>query len=203
MSLGLDFATHIGCFKSTLLEFHNQFISNESFVSSGKLTPEICVDHCKGKGFKYAGIHSRFNCLCSNSRPQCDITANCYYRHNGNINEMCRGPDRINFYKVHDELSNEMDQNYIGCFLDGGTRERIFATKKAIKQKFVTPEPCIEFCYRKGYTYAGITYRFLCSCDNQLGTKKKEELCNKYPTGTSLASVRKMYMRLYYTNLSS
>lgn len=59
MFLGLDFATHIGCFKSNLKEFKYRFVSNSGLVLRGKITPEVCVNHCKNNSFRYAGLHSR------------------------------------------------------------------------------------------------------------------------------------------------
>ncbi|KAF2495129.1 WSC domain-containing protein [Lophium mytilinum] len=74
-------------------------------TSGPKMTVETCVDFCKGKGSKYAGVEYSGECYCGNSiaadrAPVKGVAGNCLMKCNGNTNEICGGAAAISLYQT-------------------------------------------------------------------------------------------------------
>ncbi|KAL9597007.1 MAG: hypothetical protein Q9219_005433 [cf. Caloplaca sp. 3 TL-2023] len=66
------------------------------------MTIKVCLDYCKSKGTKYAGLEYHRECYCDNSIAQ-DAKANavgCTATCKGNPNEICGGSNRMNVYQA-------------------------------------------------------------------------------------------------------
>ena len=80
---------------SRLLDDHTVF--------SETLTPDLCIKHCLGKKFNYAGVQHYRNCFCGNTAPpDTKIVAHtdCNTRCTGDVNQMCGGSWRMNVFST-------------------------------------------------------------------------------------------------------
>ncbi|KAF2110143.1 hypothetical protein BDV96DRAFT_584443 [Lophiotrema nucula] len=74
---------------------------------AGTLTTESCLAACRGLNFYYAGTEYAGECYCGNSfsnggGPAPDGNAQCNMACNGNAQETCGGPNRLNVYQWGD-----------------------------------------------------------------------------------------------------
>ena len=78
---------------------------NVAQTSGNSMTIETCVDFCKSKGTKYAGLEYSGECYCGNSiaadrAPQAGVLGNCLMKCSGNANEICGGAAAISLYQA-------------------------------------------------------------------------------------------------------
>ncbi|KAL8708353.1 MAG: hypothetical protein Q9220_006733 [cf. Caloplaca sp. 1 TL-2023] len=75
-------------------------------LESSRLLPrwagQICLDYCKSKGTKYAGLEYHRECYCGDSIATDAIAnaAGCTSTCKGNTNEICGGSNRMNVYQA-------------------------------------------------------------------------------------------------------
>ena len=67
------------------------------------MTPENCMNACFSQGYVYAGVEYSAECWCDNELrngggPAPDGEAQCTMPCNGDPEQMCGGPDRLNLY---------------------------------------------------------------------------------------------------------
>ncbi|PVH95878.1 copper radical oxidase [Periconia macrospinosa] len=73
----------------------------------GDLTTDACLSACHTAGYAYAGTEYGGECYCDNAfrnggGPAPDGNTGCNMPCNGNAQEMCGGPDRLNMYQYGD-----------------------------------------------------------------------------------------------------
>lgn len=76
----------LGCFKDASARD-----LPEAFFSDAGMTTERCVNHCAGKGFRYAGTQYGRQCFCGNSYGRHGPATNCTTRCAGNAAQRCGG----------------------------------------------------------------------------------------------------------------
>jgi len=94
-------STYLGCFKDQ----KNRDISGFSFKSP-KMTKKLCMDTCRQKGFKYAGLQYSQHCFCGNSYGKLGKSDNCKMPCSGNKGEICGGGWANSVYQVESASSN-------------------------------------------------------------------------------------------------
>ena len=84
--------SYIGCFKDQGNPFgvENRDL-NKAIFSKNDMTISKCIDYCKSKGFKYAGLQYSSYCFCGNSYGKYGKANNCNMKCAGDANEICGG----------------------------------------------------------------------------------------------------------------
>ncbi|KAI9645759.1 hypothetical protein NHQ30_005191 [Ciborinia camelliae] len=152
-------------------------------INSQNMTVEICVDFCKGNGYKYAGLEYYGECFCGDSvgGPETAET-NCSFPCTGNKNESCGGNDILSVYQdtTFTTVDNTTISDYkpMGCYSDLSSSGRTLAWKQdQIPNANLTIEACLHACKDGGYAFAGVEYSQECYCGVVLGngTAKVDE----------------------------
>ena len=113
------------------------------------MTIEKCINYCKSRGFRYAGVQYSKQCFCGNSYGRYGRATNCNMRCSGNKSQICGGSWANTIYKIVSQnktnkqgnkliyntaesgenfLNNNQSNNpytynnhrYLGCFKDRG-----------------------------------------------------------------------------------
>ena len=76
---------------------------NDELLTGDDMTVEKCIDFCKGKSTKYAGIVFGSQCYCGSGvaedrKP--GTTSNCLMKCRGDESEVCGGADAISLYEA-------------------------------------------------------------------------------------------------------
>ncbi|KAJ8065071.1 hypothetical protein OCU04_005784 [Sclerotinia nivalis] len=152
-------------------------------INSQNMTVEICVDFCKGNGYKYAGLEYYGECFCGASvgGPQ-TVESNCSFPCTGNNNESCGGNDILSVYQDTTfptvDTTTISDYSPMGCYSDLGPNGRTLAWRQdQIPDANLTIEACLHACKEGGYAFAGVEYSQECYCGVVLGngTAKVDE----------------------------
>ncbi|TGO59046.1 hypothetical protein BOTNAR_0170g00230 [Botryotinia narcissicola] len=152
-------------------------------LKSQNMTVEICVDFCKGNGYKYAGLEYYGECFCGASvgGPQ-TYESNCSFPCTGDNTESCGGNDILSVYQDTTfptvDSTTISDYTPMGCYSDLGPNGRTLAWKQdQIPDADLTIEACLQACKEGGYAFAGVEYSQECYCGVVLGnaTAKVDE----------------------------
>ncbi|TEY80413.1 hypothetical protein BOTCAL_0038g00110 [Botryotinia calthae] len=152
-------------------------------LNSQNMTVEICIDFCKGNGYKYAGLEYYGQCFCGASvgGPQTS-ESNCSFPCTGSNTESCGGNDIISVYQdtTFPTVDNTTISDYtpMGCYSDLGPNGRTLAWRQdQIPDANLTIEACLHACKEGGYAFAGVEYSQECYCGVVLGngTAKVDE----------------------------
>jgi hypothetical protein len=76
----------VGCYKDT-----NVFDLDGFLERSRSNTPQRCIETCRAKGFKYAGVQYSESCLCGNSYGKYGAADNCNMKCTGDSSQICGG----------------------------------------------------------------------------------------------------------------
>jgi hypothetical protein len=156
----------------------------------GEMTPEGCVTACNAAGFLIAGVEYSDECYCDDSLHNGGTTAidgyaQCTMTCDGNPQETCGGPDRLNLYTSGTGTGTgvaapttttstptptlPVNWSLVGCYSDD-----VYARTLGNRIQIVggdgnmTPEGCITACNAAGFLIAGVEYSDECYCDNSL-----------------------------------
>ncbi|KAF7897095.1 hypothetical protein EAF00_005323 [Botryotinia globosa] len=152
-------------------------------LNSQNMTVEICVDFCKGNGYKYAGLEYYGECFCGASvgGPQTS-ESDCSFPCTGDNTESCGGNDILSVYQDTTfptvDSTTISDYTPMGCYSDLGPNGRTLAWKQdQIPDADLTIEACLQACKEGGYAFAGVEYSQECYCGVVLGngTAKVDE----------------------------
>ncbi|KAF7949209.1 hypothetical protein EAE96_008376 [Botrytis aclada] len=152
-------------------------------LNSQNMTVEICVDFCKGNGYKYAGLEYYGECFCGASvgGPQTS-ELNCSFPCTGDNTKSCGGNDILSVYQdtTFPIVDSTIISDYqpMGCYSDLGPNGRTLAWKQdQIPNADLTIEACLHACKEGGYAFAGVEYSQECYCGVVLGngTAKVDE----------------------------
>ncbi|KAA8646657.1 uncharacterized protein ATNIH1004_005332 [Aspergillus tanneri] len=158
------------------------------------MTVENCEAGCLSAGYPLAGVEYSGQCFCDTALqngggPASDGNAHCTMTCNGNPQETCGGPDRLNIYRYTVTLSTAASVTtipvttlpastttsvpvvtalptgwtYAGCYEDN-LNGRVMMNMQP-ENKAMTVESCVATCTRLNYTVAGMEYASQCFCD--------------------------------------
>lgn len=104
----------------------------------------------------------------------------------GSSQEICGGYNAINVYSTGLEWRTDIIGNhYLGCF-EENIKKRIFNSYNNVFS-MNTPEFCSNLCFKRGYSYSGVTYKSECFCGNlppsNQFTKVEDKQCNTKCSG--------------------
>ena len=130
------------------------------------LTVELCTSACQAASYTLAGVEYASECFCGNQTMNGGVpaTSGCNMHCNGNAQETCGGPDRLNIYSYQGAQTSGW--SYKGCYIDGA-QGRIMMNQQP-DSTTNTNEACIATCTGLGYSVAGTQYSSQCFCDNFL-----------------------------------
>jgi glyoxal oxidase-like protein/WSC domain-containing protein len=174
---------NMGCYTDpgprTLL---NQIIVN------GAMTVELCIAGCAAEGYTIAGVEYAGECWCDTQFRNlgAPTTSGCNMPCNGNAQEMCGGPNRLNVYQQGGTPASTTATSatsatttttsiptvsgvpngwsYEGCYVDNSPMGRILAVQQPDSTQN-SMETCIAACAGLGYNIAGMEYGVQCFCD--------------------------------------
>jgi len=105
-------ATYIGCFKDAGdpngLKGRDL---NKFFMRSSDMTIEKCINACKKRGFKYAGVQYYSWCFCDNNYGKYGPSNNCHTKCVGNNNQICGGEWANSIYSTTKSNTNNIEFN--------------------------------------------------------------------------------------------
>ena len=78
-------------------------LPKEIFPRFPNLTPAVCINACKAKKFRYAGVQDSVQCFCGNNAPVTRIAPmkECNKVCKGDKSLICGGIWRMNVYYTH------------------------------------------------------------------------------------------------------
>jgi hypothetical protein len=86
--------TYLGCYRDP----NNPFNLDGHLERSAQNTPQRCIEICKGKGFRFAGVEYGESCLCGNSYDQFGAADNCDMACTGDAGQICGGINATSVY---------------------------------------------------------------------------------------------------------
>ncbi|KAM5480390.1 putative (methyl)glyoxal oxidase [Microsporum canis] len=214
-----DVWTYLGCYTDSV---GGRTLSQTGYTlgGPGNMTVANCQDGCSSAGYSLAGVEYSGECWCdnqlrNNGGPAPDGEAMCSMPCNGNHEEKCGGPGRLNLYQdtavkptstmvtsstpltetalPTDTSSPEPSQGlpegwqYAGCYKDNVNGGRVMA-KLLPDSASLTIESCIAMCVKLGYSVAGAEYSRQCFCDNYVRNAAplgKESECSMSCSGNA------------------
>lgn len=193
-----DTWTYLGCYTD---QVGARTLSQVGYTlgGPGNMTVANCQNGCASQGYSFAGVEYSSECWCDNQLrngggPAPDGEAMCSMPCNGNPEEKCGGPGRLNLYqntaiKPTDTMTTSAPSTetgsptttsvpeptqglpdgwqYAGCYQDNVNGGRVMF-KMLPDSSTLTIESCISMCVNLGYTVAGAEYSKQCFCDNYL-----------------------------------
>ena len=93
---------YLGCY----VDQHARDLNGHSFTDAN-MTISMCVEACRGKGFRFASTQYSRECFCGNSYGTYGRTdsAECNYACGGRSSEFCGGYWRNSVYTIGDEIA--------------------------------------------------------------------------------------------------
>lgn len=174
----------MGCFKDD----STHFLSHS--VDMPDITPDKCIDYCRNKNYRYAGLQQGNKCYCDN-RPfrgfgEKTADSECDTPCGGDKNQKCGAVLRQDIYDIDPDKIEEPTR--LGCYKDDNARFlKGLPAPHYIKIPELTPEKCFEHCKQNNFRYAGVQAGYACLCDNQpvrgFGEKMPDSECNMPCTG--------------------
>ena len=140
---------------------------------SGSMTIEACLEACGDAGFALAGVEYAGECWCDDTTnngggPAPDGNAGCNMPCNGNTQEICGGPNRLDVYNNHKYVPtsnpNITGYTYQGCYNEPAGGRAL--TSSSTASDSMTVESCASFC--DGTNYFGVEYGRECYCGASL-----------------------------------
>ncbi|XP_050537386.1 uncharacterized protein LOC126903300 isoform X2 [Daktulosphaira vitifoliae] len=177
----------IGCFQNS----RRHPIMDGWRITVPNLTPKYCVYSCYARRFPYAALVSGRECMCSFKRPleesRAESESACHTPCSGARDQKCGGNNVINVY--HTGLKWEttvMSNHYIGCYEESADNRIFNGYSKSFPVN--TPSFCTKLCFKKGFKYAGVTYKSECFCGDQppnesTFSKVEDNQCNTKCSG--------------------
>ena len=106
-SATLNANSYIGCFKDKGNPFglENRDL-NGYYVNKSGMKIKDCINICKAKNFKYAGLENSTQCFCGNSYGKYGESKNCNMKCSGNPNEICGGLWAMSVYSTKETNNN-------------------------------------------------------------------------------------------------
>jgi len=118
------------CRKRTHLEWTGQCVQDDQsrlldhYESITDNTPSACIQLCRRKGFKYAGVQYAILCFCGNEAPPSDrirSETECDIKCPGDDSKKCGGTWRMNVYAVAPDccqplVESDYGVNYTGKY---------------------------------------------------------------------------------------
>ncbi|MGA1862011.1 choice-of-anchor C family protein [Deferribacter thermophilus] len=84
---------------------------NGFIFHSNNMTPQMCINLCAQKGFKYAGVQYSSYCFCGNSYGKYGVANNCNMKCSGDQNQICGGTWANSIYLATNITSPETNIN--------------------------------------------------------------------------------------------
>ena len=179
---------YIGCYTDNVSDRALTGLTNP--VSGSTLTVESCANACAG--YTYFGVEYSDECYCGNSlsggsamaaggsdptQNMCDMTCD------GNTNEYCGGPNRLNTYQYNATLASSLPSSsptpsgpitvqtgsgfsYLGCYSDSVSSRALTGLANPGPANQNSVEHCASEC--SGFAYFGVEYGMECYCGNTI-----------------------------------
>ncbi|CDZ96275.1 Glycoside hydrolase, family 71 [Phaffia rhodozyma] len=174
-------------------------------VDSSSMTPELCVATCLSQGYIYAGLEYYTQCMCGNTLSNGQGTtasSGCTTPCGGNTTVTCGGSYALNLYKeTSTGIATSSSYNFVGCYVDSAS-SRVLGTIKT-QSSSLTVDSCTSYCFRAGYTYAGMEYGTECYCASSLPSSLTAGTCSSACGGSSSQTCGGSYLISVYKAIVS
>ncbi|XP_054269533.1 uncharacterized protein LOC128990907 isoform X2 [Macrosteles quadrilineatus] len=176
---------YLGCYEDG--GPNNRLMSDHHQDFPGTLTPDMCNEHCRGKGFSYAGTQYSFECFCSKTKPsdeKKELESDCNSKCAGDDSKTCGGNNRLAVFTTGfpDPTESGVDVLLsLGCFKDSHAN-RFLSGHRQDFPGTLTNIKCVKLCKNKGFHYAGTEYGKECHCGNRKPSYREyasDEECSK------------------------
>ncbi|XP_054266023.1 uncharacterized protein LOC128988606 isoform X2 [Macrosteles quadrilineatus] len=176
---------YLGCYEDG--GPNNRLMSDHHQDFPGTLTPDMCNEHCRGKGFSYAGTQYSFECFCSKTKPsdeKKELESDCNSKCAGDDSKTCGGNNRLAVFTTGfpDPTESGVDVLLsLGCFKDSHAN-RFLSGHRQDFPGALTNIKCVKLCKNKGFHYAGTEYGKECHCGNRKPSYREyasDEECSK------------------------
>nr|XP_018898564.1 PREDICTED: uncharacterized protein LOC109031490 isoform X1 [Bemisia tabaci] len=168
---------YVGCYKEN---------SGKDFETLGRyfsdfrhdfddMTPKRCFQLCFRRGFKYAGVQFGRECYCTNKeldKHKKTADGACQMPCPGDETKKCGGVMRLSVYATGLMAIESLPHGFhLGCFKENSGKE--FETKgrffSDFRQDFdtLTPQLCMEVCFRAGFKLSGVQFKRECYCSDK------------------------------------
>lgn len=138
-------------------------------TSSATQSIESCTALCASYGFGVAGLEYGNECYCGtlDDVEDAEVSGECYMPCSGNSDQLCGGPNAINWYYDADLVPPTVNLpagwSTYGVVTEGTQGQRLLSTLLYASQDN-TVEKCAQGCASAGYKVAGTEYSAECFC---------------------------------------
>ncbi|XP_071103917.1 uncharacterized protein [Haliotis cracherodii] len=153
--------TYIGCFIDGRVR-----LLPSAYMTSSSMTPDVCISHCKQKGYRYAGVEYTNQCFCGDSHTRYALASKeteCNSKCQGDFAQTCGGAYRISVYATaQDQITQGSCGGMPGsCF----PALKSSLTLKGLKLALVSKHPCLNgVCRNEASCVAVSELGFKCIC---------------------------------------
>ncbi|XP_065220734.1 uncharacterized protein LOC135845823 [Planococcus citri] len=157
----------LGCFQD---RDDFRVMDDSKVVYEQSLTPQLCRDTCKLRGYAFSGVQFGTECYCSHAYPPLHAKVDegeCSTPCTGSPNDRCGGPLRLSVWDnglPHPQAYPH--QFYIGCGKDDVPSDRMLKGSWN-ELSNLSPIVCHKLCVRTGYKYFGLTWIKECFCGDE------------------------------------
>jgi len=112
---------YIGCFKDSGNPTGTQGRDLDGFMYGSKdMTPEMCIDICSKRNFKYASVQYSTQCFCGNSYGKYGPANNCNMKCSGDPTKICGGFWANSVYKTYsaEDVSGRQKNNLLNFTIE-------------------------------------------------------------------------------------
>ena len=121
----------------------NNRVLDGHFESNDEMTVEMCLDICRSKGFRYAGLEWQLECHCGNEPDggfEWAWPDKCDDRCSGNSNQICGGSNAMSVYTTPNKNPNGL------CIYDFPENRRVLNGYSITGDSNMYVEYCRDIC---------------------------------------------------------
>ncbi|KAI1502236.1 WSC domain-containing protein [Biscogniauxia marginata] len=144
-------------------------------LDTQNMTVETCVAHCKGNGYRFAGLGYYGVCYCGQTVSTALLDeSQCSFACTGNSSQTCGGDTQVNVWMdpTFLELEDQTTDDYVsvGCWTDDSANGKaLFYRQEDLDASTMTTETCLNSCLAGGFPFAGTEYGGECYCGVVIG----------------------------------
>lgn len=179
-----------GSYMGCISEANPRALAADSFASDAQ-TLELCAQRARDKNYRYFGLEYGSECwlddIINSAVTSYADDGNCKMPCSGNSSQSCGGGGALSLFnntayapRIPSSKSIAGSYTYQGCYADQA--ESRLLTGYTTSQASNTVDSCLETCFSKQYTWAGVEYGQECYCGNGLSnhnpTLKADSACS-------------------------
>ena len=172
-------ATYLGCYTDNV----NSRALSGYYSNTNTQTLDTCSAAAMANNYKYFGVEYSGECFAGNSINSASTKGStaCTMTCNGNSSQICGGPNAVSMFQStkYVEAANKQSiavsnstssasYGYKGCYTDAAVTKRTLSSY-SFTNSTMTVELCLNTCFAKGWSWAGVEYASECYCGDDKG----------------------------------